>query len=65
MNQALASTSGRPVAQLLGRTVAENVPAPWPELQPLYARVLKTGEPVVNSETSAETRGDLGRPTHG
>lgn len=61
MNQALASTSGRPIEQLLGHTVAENIPALWPELEPLYARVLETGEPVINSETSAELPGDSAR----
>jgi diguanylate cyclase (GGDEF)-like protein/PAS domain S-box-containing protein len=60
INEAFAATSGIPVEQQLGRTVAEVLPEPWPELEPVYRRVLETGEAVVNHETSGELRGDPG-----
>ena len=33
----------------------------WPELEPVYRRVLETGEAVVNRETSGKLRGDPDR----
>jgi diguanylate cyclase (GGDEF)-like protein/PAS domain S-box-containing protein len=60
MNEALAATNGIPVQQQLGRTVAEVIPELWPELGPVYKRVLETGEAVVNSETAGELPGDPG-----
>ena len=61
LNQALAATSGSPIEAQLGRTIAEVVPELWPQLQPLYERVLNTGEAVVNTETGGELPGDPGR----
>ncbi len=61
INETLAATSGIPLERQLGRTVAEVIPELWPELEPVYRRVLETGEAVVNRETTGELRGDPGR----
>lgn len=55
MNEALAAINGGTVENQLGRTIAEHVPEIWPQLEPLYAGVLETGEPSINIETSGET----------
>jgi PAS domain S-box-containing protein len=52
MNDTLAAVSGRPREEMIGRTVAENVPDLWPQLEPIYRQVLDTGEAVVNREIS-------------
>ena len=61
INEALAATSGIPAAEQRGRKVAEVIPELWPELEPVYRRVLETGEAVVNRETSGKLRGDPDR----
>jgi PAS domain S-box-containing protein len=43
MNDALAATNGIPSEQQLGRTVEETIPRLWPQLGPIYERVLETG----------------------
>jgi PAS domain S-box-containing protein len=55
MNATLAAANGLPIEQQLGRTVAEVLPDRWPELAPVYARVLQTGEAVVNQRVEAES----------
>jgi PAS domain S-box-containing protein len=55
MNETLAGINGIPLDQQLGRRVAEVVPLLWPQIEPLYRRVLETGLPVVNLETAGAT----------
>jgi PAS domain S-box-containing protein len=50
MNERLAAVTGLPLAEQLGRTVAEVVPERWPEIEPLYRHVLETGQAIVNQE---------------
>jgi two-component system cell cycle sensor histidine kinase/response regulator CckA len=50
INAALAAVAGVPAEQQVGRTVAELVPVLWAELEPLYRRVLETGESMVGRE---------------
>lgn len=50
INDALASMNARPVADHLGRTVAEILPEAAPFLEPLLKKVLTTGEAVMNLE---------------
>ncbi len=61
LNESLARTSGIPIEEQLGRTVDEVIPEIWPQLQPVYARVLETGEAVINLENSGTLLGDPGR----
>lgn len=62
-NDALASISGAPKDELLGRTVAEAVPQLWPKLESVFRLVLDTGADVVNLDVSGESAQDPGR-TH-
>jgi PAS domain S-box-containing protein len=50
MNSVLAEVNGAPVEEQIGRPVAELVPDIWLQMEPVYRRVLDTGEPVVNLE---------------
>jgi PAS domain S-box-containing protein len=55
MNETLAAFNGFPLEEQLGRTLAEVVPELWPQIGPIYAHVLDTGEPVVNEEVQRES----------
>jgi PAS domain S-box-containing protein len=58
LNEALAQLNRLPAEEHLGRTLAEVIPNLAPTLEPLYRRVLETGEPVVHEEsTDGEARG--------
>ena len=50
INEALAASNGLPVADHLGRQIAEVLPGLWPEVEPYYRRVLENGESIVNVE---------------
>jgi CheY-like chemotaxis protein len=52
VNDTLAAVNRVPREEQLGRTVAEVVPALWPQLEPLYRDVLQTGTAIVNPEIS-------------
>lgn len=64
MNKMLADVAGLPLDDQLGRTVAEVVPELWAQLEPVYSRVLETGEAVVNRETVGAVRSDPGKDHH-
>ncbi len=61
MNQTLAEVNGAPAEEQVGKTIAEVVPDVWAQMQPVYERVLSSGEPEVNLEVERErsTTGDL------
>ncbi len=61
LNQTLAEVNGSPAEEQLGKTVAEVVPDVWAQMQPVYERVLRSGEAEVNLEVERErgTTGDL------
>jgi PAS domain S-box-containing protein len=61
LNDCLAAIDGVRVEDALGRTLREVVPGVAPVVEPLYRRVLETGEPVVNREVSGETAAAPGR----
>lgn len=50
MNGTLAAISGNRAEESLGRRVADVVPELWPQLEPIYRRVLETGETVTGYE---------------
>jgi PAS domain S-box-containing protein len=64
INNALAAINGVPVEQSLGRTLWEVIPPVAPLCEPHYRHVLETGEPVLNMELSAPTRGRGGQVGH-
>jgi len=49
-----------PVEHVLGRSLAEVVPDLWSQLEPIYRRVLRTGDTVVNVEVDGTLRFDPG-----
>ena len=53
INEQLAAVNGAPMADQLGRTVAEVVPDLWPQIARVCRHVLDTGEAVVNQELSS------------
>jgi PAS domain S-box-containing protein len=50
-NESLARSSGQPMDEMIGRTVAETVPDLWPQLEDVYGRAL-AGETVSDIEIS-------------
>lgn len=54
MNEPLAAVNGLPRQRQLGSLVADLVPDRWSEIEPLYRRVLDTGEAVINRELQAD-----------
>lgn len=50
VNATLAEVSGSSPEELIGRTVADVVPDVWAQMEPVYRRVLETGQAVVNLE---------------
>ena len=54
INDTLAAINGLPVVDHFGRTVAEVVPGLWPQLEPLYERVL-AGEHVHDLDIEGES----------
>src|SRR6266487_3335584 len=55
LNETLALMNARPVADHLGHSVREVLPAIAATLEPMLQGILDTGEPVLNIELSGET----------
>jgi PAS domain S-box-containing protein len=55
LNEQLASIAGRPVAEHIGHTLHEVIPEIASQVEPLYRRVIETGEPVLNFEIHGST----------
>jgi diguanylate cyclase (GGDEF)-like protein/PAS domain S-box-containing protein len=60
INSVLAEAAGETVNGLLGRTVAEVTPDLWQLLEPLYSKVMTTGEPFEDTAVIRNTRDDAG-----
>jgi PAS domain S-box-containing protein len=56
VNEAFAETHGVSRGALVGRTVGEALPELAPTLEPLWRRVLDTGEPAAQREVRGPTR---------
>ena len=58
INEKLAEINGKPVSEHLGRTVKEVIPEIASDIEPIYRRVIDSGEPELNlhvhGTTSAE-----------
>ena len=63
-NNALAAMDGLRPEDIIGKTMWEVIPSLAPSLEPLYRRVLQTGEPVLGQEVSGETAAQPGRVRH-
>ena len=55
INDALAELNGIPREEHLGRTVRDVLPSLAPVLEPLWQRILETGEPLIGIEIAGET----------
>lgn len=64
MNATLAAVNGRPREEQLGSKVSEVVPDIWPFLEPIYAHVLDSGEPVINQPVHGAAPSSDGRIRH-
>ena len=64
VNETLASFNGMTVAQQVGRLVPDLTPLIWPRLEPLYRRVLDTGEAVLDVEVDGPSAADPLHPRH-
>jgi PAS domain S-box-containing protein len=64
VNDALAAINGLPVEEHAGKSLVEVIPRLAPALEPLYRRVLATGEPVVHTESTADDAMHLGDRRH-
>jgi PAS domain S-box-containing protein len=62
VNEAFARINGMPVAEHVGRRAPEVVPELWPMLEPIFRRVLDTGEPLLDLEVEGASRADPGTP---
>lgn len=58
INETLAAVNGAPRHEHIGRSVAEMVPDLWAQMEHVYRRVLKTGEPATNIEIERQTHGE-------
>ncbi len=64
VNDALAQLNRQAPEEHIGRTLAEVIPKLAPHLEPLYRRVLETGEPVVHEESTDEAIAGPGDARH-
>ena len=64
INRVGAALRPAPSKRLIGRTLAEVWPDVWPEVEPLYRRVLESGEATVGHELSAEWPASPGELRH-
>jgi len=62
INDRLAQINGLPIAAHLGRTVREALPSLADTVEPLFQRILTTGEPLLNLEITGETLAQPGVP---
>ncbi|HYO12101.1 MAG TPA: PAS domain S-box protein [Thermoanaerobaculia bacterium] len=64
MNDVMARITGVDPTAVLGRSVREVIPDLAPQTEPLYRRVLETGEPLIGLEVSGETPASPGAKRH-
>jgi PAS domain S-box-containing protein len=64
INETLAELNGPSVAEHVGKTVGEVLPHLAPILEPMYRRMLATGEPALNEEISGYTPKEPGVLRH-
>jgi PAS domain S-box-containing protein len=64
VNDALAELNRLPPEEHVGRTLSEVIPQLAPFLEPLYRRVLETGEPIVHEESTDEAIAGPGDARH-
>ena len=58
VNDRLAEINGKPAAEHIGATVREVIPDIADQVVPIYERILRTGQPVVNLEVHESSPSD-------
>jgi PAS domain S-box-containing protein len=64
VNDALAALNRLPPDEHIGRTLGEVIPTLAPALEPLYRRVIESGEPVVHTESTDDAALHIGERRH-
>jgi diguanylate cyclase (GGDEF)-like protein/PAS domain S-box-containing protein len=64
INAALASVSGGAAKEQIGELTADVVPNLWPQLEPMYRRVIDHNETITNVEVTGVTAADGDRIHH-
>ncbi len=64
INQQLADIDGHPITAYAGRTIRELLPKIAPAIEPLYQKVLETGQPLLSQEVSGEVPSQPGLLRH-
>jgi PAS domain S-box-containing protein len=64
VNPALAAMDGSTPEAIIGRSIQQVVPDLAPQVEPLYRKVLETGEPVLNREIRGPRPSDPGSIGH-
>jgi len=64
VNDALAALNRLSPEEHVGRPLAEVIPTLAPTLEPLYRRVLETGEPLVHTESTDDAALHIGERRH-
>ena len=64
VNDALAALNRLPPEEHIGKTLGEVIPTLAPALEPLYRRVLESGEPVVHTESTDDAALHIGEQRH-
>ena len=64
INETLAEMNGLSVEDHLGRTARQVIPQLAPAIEPIFRKVLASGEPVLNVDVSGETRSQPGIQRH-
>jgi formate hydrogenlyase transcriptional activator len=64
VNTQLAEYAGVPREEMLGRKTREIVPEIAPKTEPIYRRVLETGEPILDVEVTGPTQANPGSERH-
>ena len=64
VNDALAALNRLSPEEHIGRPLAEVIPTLAPTLEPLYRRVLETGEPLVHTESTDDAALHIGEQRH-
>ena len=63
INEYMAQRNHIPLAEHLGRTVAEVLPPLAPQVEPILRRVIETREPIVEAEVATPSLGEPGEET--
>ena len=62
INAEMATINGRSISEHIGRTMSEVIPEMADRIEPLYRKVIETGEPIIDIEVRGMRNADPGKP---